>query len=83
MDQSLVLQQEKKIASVPLPAIFSAFRAHWRLRSELESKVERMLTDGLLRPTVHKGLDRMPIYLDWDAATGERERPKYVKDMAY
>ncbi len=37
--------------------------------------VKRELTDCLLRATVHKGLDWMPIYLNWDAATSER-RPK-------
>ena len=31
-----------------------------------------ILTDGLLRPTIYKGLDRMSIYLNWDAATGQR-----------
>jgi hypothetical protein len=43
-------------------------RGSLRLGSELEITVERMPTDCLLRAAVHKGLDRMPIYLNWDAA---------------
>ena len=79
MDRSLVLQQEKEIASVALTRKLQHIQGSLEIVIRVRiAKFERILTDGLLRPTVYKGLDRMPIYLNWDTATGE-QRPKYVK----
>lgn len=72
MDRSLVLQREKEIASVALTRRLQRIQGSLEIVIRVRIKFERILTDGLLRPTVHKGLDRMPIYLNWDAATGER-----------
>jgi hypothetical protein len=37
-----------------------------------DHNLKALLTDGLLRTTVHKSFDGIPIYLDWDAAADEQ-----------